>query len=47
MTEPGWHAGKFVWRELTTDDVDGARRFYSGLSSRGFVGSVLARVLPP
>jgi predicted enzyme related to lactoylglutathione lyase len=31
MTDPNWHAGAFVWRELTTDDVDAARRFYSGL----------------
>ena len=31
MTDPNWHAGAFVWRELTTDDVEGARRFYTGL----------------
>jgi predicted enzyme related to lactoylglutathione lyase len=31
MAEPRWIAGMFVWRELTTDDVEGARRFYGEL----------------
>jgi predicted enzyme related to lactoylglutathione lyase len=31
MAGPEWHAGLFVWHELMTDDVDGARRFYGEL----------------
>jgi hypothetical protein len=31
MSDSNPHAGKFVWRELATGDVEGARRFYSGL----------------
>jgi predicted enzyme related to lactoylglutathione lyase len=31
MAEPRWSAGMFVWRELMTDDVEGARRFYGEL----------------
>ncbi len=31
MTRPRPCAGTFVWRELATGDVDGARRFYSAL----------------
>ena len=27
-----WTYGKFVWRELSTDDVDGALRFYAELA---------------
>jgi predicted enzyme related to lactoylglutathione lyase len=31
MAEPSWSPGMFVWRELMTDDVDRARRFYGDL----------------
>lgn len=31
MAEPRWRPGMFVWRELMTDDVEGARRFYGEL----------------
>ncbi|BDG02949.1 VOC family protein [Anaeromyxobacter oryzae] len=31
MAEPRWSPGMFVWRELMTDDVEGARRFYGDL----------------
>jgi predicted enzyme related to lactoylglutathione lyase len=31
MGEPGWSIGTFAWRELATDDVDGARRFHREL----------------
>jgi uncharacterized protein len=31
MADSRWSPGMFVWRELKTDDVDGARRFYAEL----------------
>ena len=31
MAQPRWSPGTFVWRELMTGDVDGARNFYAGL----------------
>ena len=31
MAEPRWSPGMFVWRELMTSDMDGARRFYGEL----------------
>lgn len=31
MADARWSPGMFVWRELTTDDVEGARRFYGEL----------------
>jgi len=31
MGEPGWSIGTFAWRELATDDGDGARRFHGEL----------------
>jgi len=31
-----WRAGAFVWRELSTGDVDGARRFYGELFGWSF-----------
>jgi uncharacterized protein len=31
MAESKWSNGMFVWRELMTDDVEGARRFYGDL----------------
>jgi predicted enzyme related to lactoylglutathione lyase len=31
MAQPRWCPGTFVWRELMTGDVDGARNFYAGL----------------
>lgn len=31
MAEAKWYPGMFVWRELMTPDVDGARRFYAEL----------------
>ncbi len=31
MAEPRWVPGMFVWRELMTDDVEAARRFYGAL----------------
>ncbi len=31
MSDPRWTQGMFVWRELMTDDVERARRFYAEL----------------
>ena len=38
MAEPKWSAGMFVWRELMTDDVEGARRFYGELFAWSWKG---------
>jgi hypothetical protein len=38
MAEQALKAGKFVWRDLATDDVDGARRFYGELLGWKFEG---------
>lgn len=38
MAELKWSNGMFVWRELMTDDVEGARRFYSELFGWTFKG---------
>jgi hypothetical protein len=31
MAEQAWRPGTFIWRELMTDDVEAARRFYAEL----------------
>jgi predicted enzyme related to lactoylglutathione lyase len=31
MGEGTWHTGRVIWRELLTDDVDAAQRFYGAL----------------
>jgi uncharacterized protein len=38
MAESKWSPGMFVWRELMTDDVEGARRFYGELFAWSWKG---------
>jgi len=32
-----FHPGKFIWRDLMTDDIDAAKKFYSGLFGWSYV----------
>lgn len=42
MAEASWSPGMFVWRELMTDDVEGARRFYGELFGWTWRGEQMA-----